>query len=273
MSLQQEDEQVHPNPFLKTYWGSEIRPEVFVAMSFADEYQSRFDDVIKPAIEAISHQGKTLSAIRVDLSASGDSILTSIVDGIAHSEIVVADVSTIGNDSKTGRRYRNGNVMYEVGVALACRQPSEVLLIRDDHDPFLFDVSTIPHLQIDFSDAGTARKDLSGAIQGRLDERDHINDARLQLAITTLTPDELETLRSVRSMGNAANSGFTITGNFVGRLVDKGLISVRGHIQKDGQNSELVYRPTRIGRVVLDNLWSLLPQVVVARVNRSEIDN
>jgi hypothetical protein len=37
--------------------------------------------------------------------------------------------------------------MYEVGIALACRHSSEILLIKDDHDKRLFDTSTIPHLR------------------------------------------------------------------------------------------------------------------------------
>lgn len=51
--------------------------------------------------------------------------------------MVLADVSSIGKDNVTGEAFRNGNVMYEVGLALACRHSSEVLLIRDDNDKFL----------------------------------------------------------------------------------------------------------------------------------------
>src|SRR5438552_2510987 len=142
---------MHPNAFLKTFWQPALRPQVFVAMSFSPTYQKRFDDVIKPAIEAIAINGVKLTAYRVDLSKTGDSILSDIVDGIAHSQMVVADVSSIGKDSVTGDSYRNGNVLYEVGIALACRMPSEVLLIRDDNDKFLFDVSTIPHQKLDFT--------------------------------------------------------------------------------------------------------------------------
>jgi len=73
-----------------------------------------------------------LEPLRVDVSKTGDSVLTDIIDGIAHCEMILADVSAIGYDSKTGDPYRNGNVMYEVGLAVAARQPSEVLLIQDD---------------------------------------------------------------------------------------------------------------------------------------------
>jgi hypothetical protein len=51
----------------------------------------------------------------VDVSKTGNSILTDIMNGIAHSRMVVADVSSIGKDSKTSESYRNANVMYEVG--------------------------------------------------------------------------------------------------------------------------------------------------------------
>ena len=117
---------MHPNLYLRTFWQTEFRPEIFVAMSFAGDLKARFKKVIEPAIESITHRGRKLTANRVDLSKSGDSILTDIADGIAHCEMVLADVSTMGYDAKTGSSYRNGNVMYEVGLALASRQPSEV---------------------------------------------------------------------------------------------------------------------------------------------------
>ncbi len=118
---------MHPNIYLRSFWRSTFTSSVFVAMSFAELYKKRFDEIIKPAIEDITYRGQKLKANRVDLSKTGDSILSDIVDGIAHSIMVLADVSVIGYDSKTGHSYRNGNVMYEVGLALACRQPSEVL--------------------------------------------------------------------------------------------------------------------------------------------------
>ena len=139
-------------------------------MSFSDVYESRFRDVVDAAIQSVDYRGTKLSPVRVDLSKSGDSILTEIIDGIAHSALVLADVSVLGRDSKSGKSYRNGNVMYEVGLALACRQPAEVLLLRDDNDPFLFDVSTVPHKQIDFSEPMVARSLISTEIEARLSE-------------------------------------------------------------------------------------------------------
>jgi hypothetical protein len=87
-------EAMHPNVFLKTFWRMDLKPQIFVAMSFASRYDDRFKSIIAPAIRAIRINDVPLEAYRVDTSKSGDSILTDIMEGIAHSQMVLADVST-----------------------------------------------------------------------------------------------------------------------------------------------------------------------------------
>jgi len=186
---------MYPQAFLTTFWRMELRPKVFVAMSFSEEYQARFENVIEPSIRSIKQDGSSLEPLRVDLSISGDSVLTEILDGIAHSRLVLADVSSVGKDSKSGLTYRNGNVMYEVGVALACRHPSEVLLVRDDHDNFLFDVSVIPHMTIDFTEVESARRSLETALRERLREQRLVHDARVEMATAQLSSEEMNELK------------------------------------------------------------------------------
>ena len=151
---------MHPNVFLRTFWRTEVRREVFVAMTFDPAYNNRFTNVIEKAITGIEHGDTPLRARRVDLSKTGDPILTDIMDGIAHSIMVLADVSIVGRDAVSNRKFRNANVLYEVGLALACRHPSEVLLIRDDYEDFLFDVSTVPHKNLNFTDEAGATEQL-----------------------------------------------------------------------------------------------------------------
>ena len=79
---------MHPNVFLKTFWRMDLKPQVFVAMSFAPQYKARYDAIILPAIESIAVNNIRLKAYRVDTSKSGDSILTDIMEGIAHSQMV-----------------------------------------------------------------------------------------------------------------------------------------------------------------------------------------
>lgn len=188
---------MHPNAFLSTFWRMEVKCQVFVAMSFAPQYQPRYDKVITPAIEAIHINNIPLKSYRVDISKSGDSILTDIMEGIAHSQMVLADVSTIGKDSVSSMPYRNGNVMYEVGLALACRQPQDVLLIRDDKDKFLFDVSTIPHMHIDFTNVEAARQKLQSELRDRLREQTYINDTRIRMVVASLSTQEVKELKQM----------------------------------------------------------------------------
>ncbi len=253
---------MHPNVFLKTFWQMEVKPQVFVAMSFHASYDERFQRVIRPAIESVQINNVALTAYRVDNSKTGDSILTDIMDGVAHSQLVLADLSTMGRDPGTGYAYRNGNVMYEVGIALACRQPCDVLLVRDDNDSFLFDVSTIPHLTLNFNDP-MAWLILQQKLMERLREQQFVNDARVQMAIASLSKDELQALRQAAEYPPGTVWGRSNTGSVdffdlasTPRLLDKQLIRLRGTFAE----GHPAYECTPLGRVVAQLAKSSLPQ-------------
>lgn len=114
---------------------------VFVAMSFDAKFNGRWTEVLAPAIRAVSVDGIPLDPIRVDARVVGDSILTEILSGIGTCQVVLADITSIGN--LNDRPIRNGNVMYEIGLAHAVRLPEEVLLFRSDRDSLLFDTANV----------------------------------------------------------------------------------------------------------------------------------
>lgn len=114
--------------------------KIFVAMSFAERFNARYD-VISQAVNNITHNGVQCEPFRVDARTVSDSILTEILDGVRSSFLVFADISTIGKCD--GIDVRNGNVMYEVGIAHAVRLPEEVLLFRSDDDRLPFDTSNV----------------------------------------------------------------------------------------------------------------------------------
>ncbi len=244
---------MHPNAFLKTFWRLEVKKQIFVAMSFDPQYQPRYDQVIAPVIEAIIVNNVPLKAYRVDISKSGDSILTDIMEGIAHSQLVLADVSIVGRDSVSSIPYRNGNVLYEVGVALACRQPEDVLLVRDDKEKFLFDVSTIPHMHLDFTNIEVARQKLQSELMDRLRQQAYINDARIRMAVASLSVQEVEELKQMARRPPNTVWGPKATGSVdfmrmvsIPRLLDKGLICVAGEFEEGNP----AYLPTPLGLVV-----------------------
>lgn len=244
---------MHPNAFLQTYWRLQLRPQVFVAMTFGDAYRKRFTEVVEPAVGSLKVDGQNLRAFRVDDSKTGDSILTDIVDGIAHSRLVLADVSTVGRDAISGVPYRNGNVLYEVGIALACRLPEEVLLVRDDRDKFLFDVSTVPHLTIDFTQTEHARTVLSDALKDRLKAQAFAQDTRVLTATAAITnteaqllfqlaDDSPDTVRGWKPSGTA----LSVYEHAISRLLDKGVIEVAGRLVEGCPG----YRLSPLGRAV-----------------------
>lgn len=148
-----------------------LRPQVFVAISFAPSFVPRLERVIEPAIRAVAWNGLALVASRVNASNISDSILTSILDGIASDALFFADITTIG--FLDGRPVRNSNVLYEVGIAHALRPPEQVLLFRSDDDPMLFDIANVRvnHYDPDRDPVGAIEK-VKNAISAALAEHD-----------------------------------------------------------------------------------------------------
>lgn len=105
---------------------------VFVGMSFAKRDVPRWDKIIRPAII-----GAGMEPYRVDTDVASDSILDNIMQGILDARLLLFDISA------TEQGARNGNVMYEIGLSHAMRHPEEILIIRSDAQPLLFDVSSI----------------------------------------------------------------------------------------------------------------------------------
>jgi hypothetical protein len=132
---------MYPAHFFGLYPPFPQEDRVFVAMSFDPRFDQRWENVIAPAIGRISANDRPLEPFRVNARKVSDSILTEILNGIARSRFVVADITTI---EKIGdRAIRNANAMYEIGIAHAIRLPEEVILFRSDDDALLFDTSNI----------------------------------------------------------------------------------------------------------------------------------
>jgi DNA-binding MarR family transcriptional regulator len=257
---------MHPNTYLKSFWRSEILDQVFVAMSFRECYHKRYTDIIRPAIEDELIEGYSLKAYRVDNLKTVDSILTDICDGIAHSRIILADVSVIDEGRNTNLQFRNGNVMYEVGIALASRQPSEVLIIRDDSDKILFDVSTIPHIQINFSNSVEAVTTLREKLHDRVKETSLLEDARLRIAAQSLTPKEFQILTDLSKLGpNRARDYSNQFDNVpiqieagVTRLLQKGCVR---SVAVQSDTNALLFAITQFGQSLLESVERYLPKL------------
>ncbi|HEX7938188.1 MAG TPA: hypothetical protein VF483_04300 [Gemmatimonadaceae bacterium] len=129
---------MHPFHLRELVHRNDLVNRVFVAMPFDPSMERRFAEVVSPTIASFQRNGSTLEAHRVDRSRVSDSIMAEIVAGIANDVLVIADITS---HAETG--LRNGNVMYELGLAHAMRRPEEVVVVRSDDNQLLFDVSGI----------------------------------------------------------------------------------------------------------------------------------
>jgi hypothetical protein len=136
-------------------------------------------------------------------------------------------------------------------IALACRQSYEVLLIRDDKDKLLFDVSTIPQMHLDFTKKDEAKLNLHEEIKKRLQERNFINDARIIVVSSSFTTGERRILEDIYNNGSPITWGLKDEGVVAGivsvpRLLDKQLIQSVGKFEM----GYTAYRLTPFGNVV-----------------------
>jgi hypothetical protein len=157
---------MHPHTFVSTLFDHETRDEVFVIMSFAPEFDDRWQRVIEPAVR----EELKLAPNRVDYSVSGESVVYDILDGIAHARLILADITSSPMTDRRGAVWpqRNGNVMWELGIAHVMRLPDEVLVVRSDSDPSLFDLTQFRAFQYNPSEADEARRVLVTLAQDRL---------------------------------------------------------------------------------------------------------
>ena len=248
---------------------------VFVAMSFDPRFQERWSEVIVPAIGRLELGGAQFKPIRVDARTISECILTEILTGISNSTLFLADITSIGQ--LDGRPVRNGNVMYEVGLAHAVRLPEEVILFRSDDDDLLFDVGNVRvNRYRPDEDAASARRDVGEAIVSALKEVDLKQHLAVQHALGSLDLNSWNTLVTTMSVddGTVAHPVIRTMGDVMAktpvlhsitRLLDLGIlradyVEVTPEVltkMKDAQVEEWVtYKLTPFGRATMQALLS-----------------
>jgi len=193
---------VFPRDFFVDYWNPSIRDQVFVAMPFAPQFSSVWERAFRPGIEDCG-----LTAYRVDTRSVSDSILVDILDGIAHSRLVLCDVSPVSCAPVSsalralggrGRRplYPNGNVMYELGLAHATRQAEEVVLVRNEAEqPLLFDMSGVRVHGYPSNDLDAARETIRELVRDAMDTVEKTKGFQVLKAKQALTLTDLKLIR------------------------------------------------------------------------------
>jgi hypothetical protein len=133
--------------------------EVFVAMPFSRTFDPVWEEIYKPAITAVN-----LKPFRVDIRKVSDSIMIDILDGIGRARLILADISSVSGN------WPNGNVLYELGIAHACRVPETVIVVRSGDRELPFDLKHIRVRSFDRSDHKAARRTVATFLQDALKE-------------------------------------------------------------------------------------------------------
>lgn len=126
-------------------------PVAFVVMQFTDEFNSLYNDVIKPT--CLKHGMK---CIRGDDIYSNGLIIHDIIKSIRESTLIIADVTP-----------DNPNVFYEVGFAHGIDKPT-ILLSDKKRDRLPFDVAGIR--TIFYSNSIGGKKDVESSLEKHLRE-------------------------------------------------------------------------------------------------------
>ncbi|EMI24855.1 hypothetical protein RESH_04566 [Rhodopirellula europaea SH398] len=263
---------MHPNTFRANLLRHDLRDEVFVIMSFAPDFHARWEDVIQPSIRDAG-----LEPVRVDYNDSGESIVHDIIDGIAHARLVVADITSTRMVDESGAWWpqRNGNVMWEVGIAHTLRLPDEVVMVRSDSDRSIFDLTQFRAFTYDPAAIEESKEWLTAIVCDRIRSVDQSKSILVAQAVRSI--DALG-IHFLFSSVPADGRDFLIKPNMANglntpRLFDLGIIEVsRLEIvpqSDDCPNGRLFhYRLTDFGKLVLEALLEHvgMDQGIIARV-------
>ena len=235
---------MYPKVFFERFWEGEQRNELFVCMPFHDSFDGKFD-VIMEAAQAAGLE----KAVRVKEDWQANVITDKIFDGIANSRLLLFDLS---NDPK--HKQVNGNVLYELGIANAMREPQDMVLIREkSRTKVPFDITGLTY--ITHVDLSTDK--LREIIKNALEKQEWHQSKRVQAASQSL--DELALTLMYNSGRNPDGANhFGLEGKApeiklsVLRLIDLGMLRFAWGCYKDAFES--AYYWTRFGYEVMKHL-------------------
>ena len=115
---------MYPKIYIDLFRSFDRKQEVFVAMPFSSQFETRWKEIFVPAIKYCN-----IKPYRTKELLINNSIPVDILDGIGRAKFLLFDISNEEKDRP------NSNVMYELGIAHAIRLSEEVIIVRDEQQP------------------------------------------------------------------------------------------------------------------------------------------
>ena len=182
---------MHPREYFDSFWRNDLREEAFVAMSFDASMEPIWLKLIEPAIRAVK-----LRACRVDTTQISGDIQMKIMEGIAHSRLVLGELTgVLSHRHRLDELSPSANVMYEIGLAHAVRQEVEVLLIAATGSRIPFDISAARVHFYDPDSPNEACAQLAQWLKAALEEVDLRKHLKVEAATKALDRGCLRFLR------------------------------------------------------------------------------
>lgn len=179
---------MYPKIYIDLFRSFDRMPEVFVAMPFSSQFESRWKEIFVPAIDSCD-----LKPYRTKELLVSNSIPVDILDGIGRAKFLLFDISNEEKDRP------NSNVMYELGIAHAIRLPEEVIIVRDEQSKSSpFDIKHIRWNSFSTQKIEESRARIEKLIRNAEKQLDLTKDLMVKNALSSLDFDMISFLETAR---------------------------------------------------------------------------
>ena len=179
---------MYPKIYIDLFRSFDRMPEVFVAMPFSSQFESRWKEIFVPAIESCD-----LKPCRTKELLVSNSIPVDILDGIGRAKFLLFDISNEEKDRP------NSNVMYELGIAHATRLPEEVIIVRDEEsESSPFDIQHIRWNSFSTQKIEESRAKIEKLIKNAEKQIDLTKDLMVKNTLSSLDFETISFLDTVR---------------------------------------------------------------------------
>ena len=240
---------MYPKHFFERFWESEQKNQIFVGLPFDGEVNNTFNTIDKAAKELGFEK-----AFRVGLETEANSINDRIFDAIANSKILIFDLS---DDTRTEEI--NHNVIYELGVANAIREPFDIILVRKKNENKTKLPFDIQGLHINFFEGEVTKDFIKNIVESAIKNQEWHKSKRVRVAAESLDENGLTLINNIAKRPKGYNhfnsSEFDYnTKMSVLRLVDLGILKFAWAIWSQNKGYEYAYHWTQFGYEVMKHI-------------------
>lgn len=239
---------MYPKYFFERFWEGEQKNQIFVGTAFDSSIDERFS-----LIDSIAKELGFEKAFKVGLDSEANSINDKIFDAIANSKMLIFDLS---DDDR--KNYINHNVIYELGIAQAIREPSDIIIIRKKTEEPIKLPFDIQGININFFENQLTKEFLKSKLDDSIKNQEWHKSKRVKVAAESLDENGLMLMSNIgirpKGFNHFNSSGLNIRQkDSLLRLIDLGIVKFAYAIEQ-GKWVEYAYHWTSFGYEVMKHV-------------------